>query len=122
MDDNNKIDTDETAPPPPKKRFFTLAKLAVILDGAAIVAVGLTFLFSMGATLSLFFVILTFLSALLIVLAALAGAVVGITALCLHPKSKLDVGCAITAIALPVLVVFILILCLSTGVIVIRFM
>lgn len=121
MDDNNKIETDETAPPP-KKRFFTLAKIAVMLDGAALVAVGLTFLFSMGATLSLFFVILTFLSALLIVLAALAGAVVGITALCLHPKSKLDVGCAITAIALPVLVVLILILCLSTGVIVIRFM
>ncbi len=124
MNDNEMSETDlpQAQQPAKKKRVISLAKLAVILDGVAIVAVGLTYLCSMGATVSTFFIIPTLLSFMLIFLSAIAGLVIGITALCLRPKSKSDVGCAITAIALPILAVLILILCLSTGVVVIRFM
>ena len=48
MNDNEMSETDlpQAQQPAKKKRVISLAKLAVILDGAAIVAVGLTYLCS----------------------------------------------------------------------------
>ena len=109
---------DKKQPEKQPKKSLSLAKTALAFEGSAVAA---ALLIRLGAGVGFPFSVL-FLSSIWVVVGAIAGTIMGIGAFFDKEKTKSDVVCAIIAAALPVLTVLILILLLSSGVIVIRFM
>lgn len=101
---------------PRKRRRLSLAEKALIVVLSSAVSGGLSLLVAQ------FSFIIAAILVLYMVAAPVAGIVMGITAMFERERTKRTVVTAAVAVALPLVAVLVVILCLSTGVFVIRFM